>query len=188
MVNVKEKPPKPKGIVNKHLHSRTTFLFQASTYLTLQAGLESRIHSGSASTANKSHQNQADPCAHSGLALQLGSDLQTVSRKGQVRLSAGLKRSVCKTCNAVLIPGCTAVHTLENESRGGKKPWADVLVSKCTICGSKGRFPVGAKRQKRKAERDAEHADDPSTSSPQKGPSDSLSHELVADQKMLNAD
>lgn len=125
----KDKQPKPKGVPNKHLHARTTFLYQAATYLTLRAG---------------------EP---SGLALQLASDLHAVSRKGQVRLSSELKRSVCKTCYAVLIPGRTATQTLENESKQGKKPWADVLVLACTVCGTKKRFPVGAKRPKKKSER-----------------------------------
>ncbi|KAJ4297468.1 hypothetical protein N0V90_005359 [Kalmusia sp. IMI 367209] len=87
-----------------------------------------------------------------------GSDLHTVSRKGQVRLSSDLKRSVCRICNTVLIPGRTATQRIENESRGGKKPWADVLVIECTLCGSKKRFPVGAQRQKKKAERECARA------------------------------
>ena len=125
----KDKQTKPKGVPNKHLHARTTFLYQAATYLTLRAG------------------------ERSGLALQLASDLHAVSRKGQVRLSPELKRSVCKTCYAVLIPSRTATQTLENESKQGKKPWADVLVLACTLCGTKKRFPVGSKRPKKKGER-----------------------------------
>ncbi|PVI05839.1 Rpr2-domain-containing protein [Periconia macrospinosa] len=131
----KDKPPKTKGVPNKHLHARTTFLYQAATYLTL--------HSATGASAS----------VPSSLALQLGSDLQIVSRKSQVRLSADLKRTICKTCNTVLIPGRTATHTVENDSKGGKKPWADVLVVGCTFCGAKKRFPVGATKQQSKAER-----------------------------------
>ncbi|CAI6339378.1 unnamed protein product [Periconia digitata] len=136
----KDKLPKTKGVQNKHLHFRTTFLYQAATYLTLHSPAAGPV--GSAS----SH-------AYSNRALQMGSDLQAVSRKGQVRLSAELKRTICKCCNTVLIPGRTATHTIENDSKGAKKPWADVLVIGCTFCGAKKRFPVGATKQLKKAQR-----------------------------------
>lgn len=87
------------------------------------------------------------------LALALGSDLQQVSRKGQLRLSVDLKRSLCKSCNTVLVPGRTASHEIENLSKGGSKPWADVLVVTCGVCGGKKRFPVGATKREKKAER-----------------------------------
>jgi ribonuclease P protein subunit RPR2 len=125
----KVKPPKkPKGAPNKHLHARTAFLYQAATYLTLQTD-------------------------RSPLALGLGSDLQQVSRKAQLHVSVELKRSICKSCNSILVPGRTATQKIENDSRGGRKPWADVLVVQCDVCGGKKRFPVGAKRQGKKGER-----------------------------------
>lgn len=143
----KEKQNKIKGVPNKHLHARTSFLYQAATYLTLRAG------AAKSDIAEESAQSGHVPHSHSGLALQLGSDIQSVSRKGQVRLSSDLKRTICKTCNTVLVPGRTATQAIENESKGGKKPWADVLVISCTLCGSKKRFPIGAQRQKSKTER-----------------------------------
>jgi ribonuclease P protein subunit RPR2 len=36
----KVKAPKSKGVPSKHLHARTTFLYQAATYLTLQTALD----------------------------------------------------------------------------------------------------------------------------------------------------
>jgi ribonuclease P protein subunit RPR2 len=142
----KDKPSKSKvkGVPNKHLHARTTFLYQAATYLTLHSGLR---------PAASSQVEDFTLDGPSSLALELGSQMHTVSRKGQVRLSAELKRSICKCCNTILIPGRTATQTIENDSKGGKKPWADILVIACTSCGSIKRFPVGARRQKRKTER-----------------------------------
>lgn len=130
------KTPKAKGIPNKHLHARTTFLYQAATHLTLHSATDT-----------------SDPRTYSNLALLLGSDLQAVSRKSQVSLSADLKRTICKSCNSILIPGRTATHIVENESKGGKKPWADILVIGCTLCGVKKRFPIGATKQLKKKER-----------------------------------
>lgn len=145
----KDKPPKPKGIPNKHLHARITFLYQAASYLTLQPSDESE-KSGTENTVSPGS-NQAH--LPSSLALQLGSDLHTVSRKAQLRLSIDLKRSMCKSCNAILVLGQTAVQTVENQSKGGRKPWADVLVISCKRCGSKRRMPVGMEKQSKKRDR-----------------------------------
>lgn len=145
----KDKPPKPKGIPNKHLHARTTFLYQAASYLTLRSSINSKeTGPGDVMPPGTRQIQQPSP-----LSLQLGSDLHTVSRKAQLRLSIGLKRSMCKSCNAVLIPGHTATQTTENRSKGGRKPWADVLVVSCKRCGSKKRIPVGARRQPKKRDR-----------------------------------
>lgn len=145
----KDKPPKAKGVPNKHLHARTTFLYQAATYLTLHPFVESN----DTGQENVAHPKPSQPQLPSTLALQLGSDLHTVSRKAQLRLSIDLKRSMCKSCNAILVPGHTATQTIENQSKNGRKPWADVLVVSCKRCGSKRRMPVGAKRQPKKRDR-----------------------------------
>jgi ribonuclease P protein subunit RPR2 len=141
----KDKLPKPKGLPNKHLHIRTTFLYQAATYLTLQA----------AASDSKQAQPNQNSSTHSPLALQLGADLHTVSRKAQLRLAMDLKRSMCKGCHTVLVPGRTATQLIENQSKGAKKPWADVVVLSCNFCGGKKRFPVGAERQPKKSVRKA---------------------------------
>ncbi|KAF1828677.1 DUF159-domain-containing protein [Decorospora gaudefroyi] len=145
------KPPKAKGIPNKHLHARSTFLYHAATYLTLPI-MTPDSHASSGVTQGE---KQPKPSSHSPLALQLGSDLQQVSRKGQLRLAVDLKRSMCKSCNTILIPGRTATQNMENQSRDGKKPWADVLVVTCNLCAGKKRFPVGASKQLEKAKRKA---------------------------------
>ena len=139
----KDKPPKLKGFPNKHLHARTTFLYQAASYLTFQSAVNSKEGDLDSTTFPEASQFQQP----SSIALQLGSDLHTVSRKAQLRLSVDLKRSMCKSCNTLLVPGHTATQTVENESKGGSKPWADILVVSCKRCGSKRRMPIGAKRQ-----------------------------------------
>jgi ribonuclease P protein subunit RPR2 len=150
----KVKAPKAKGVPNKHLHARSTFLYQAATYLTLQTATHGDVI---AAVAQDKEDGPLETQRHPPLALELGSDLQQVSRKGQLRLAVDLKRSMCKSCNTVLIPGRTLVQTIENSSKGGKKPWADVLVVACLICGGKKRFPIGATKQLKKAKRRTTH-------------------------------
>lgn len=91
-----------------------------------------------------------------GPSRRLLAHLRAVSLKGQVRLSPKMKHSICKRCDLLLVPGSSATLVMENKSRGGKKPWADVLVITCMSCGTPKQFPVGAKRQSRKAERSTE--------------------------------
>lgn len=139
-----------KGPANRHLHARTAFLYQAASYLALQAH-----NGGNCNDVNSTSvlDPEATKIAEYGVALQLGSHVHAVSRKGQVRLSTDLKRSMCKTCNAALIPGQTSTQTVENASKNGAKPWADVLVVECKLCGSKKRFPIGATAQATKGKR-----------------------------------
>ena len=88
-----------------------------------------------------------------GLPCRLLSHARSISMKSQMRLTSTMKHSICKRCDILLVPGSTSTTRLENRSRGGKKPWADVLVVTCTVCNTAKRFPVGAKRQPKCSER-----------------------------------
>lgn len=79
--------------------------------------------------------------------------LKAISLKAQIRLTSEMKYSACKRCDSILVAGKTATHNIENQSRGGKKPWADILTITCNSCGATKRFPVGAKRQRRRSDR-----------------------------------
>ncbi|KAK7536455.1 RNAse P Rpr2/Rpp21/SNM1 subunit domain-containing protein [Phyllosticta citribraziliensis] len=156
-----------KPVPNKHLHSRISYLYQAACHLSSQDS--STAGSGRASELDSSTDNQVITTADEenqdiiwssdsaafppGLSHHLISHLQSVSRKTQIRLSQDVKRSICKRCSTVLIPGKTSTSRIENLSRGGRKPWADVLVIKCEVCETQKRFPVGAKRQPKKKDR-----------------------------------
>lgn len=98
---------------------------------------------------NHQPQEQSDPqhINTSGQVHHFISDLRAISLKSQIRLEPELKHSICKRCHGLLIAGSTSTSRIENASRGGKKPWADVLVVACNVCGTKKRFPQGARRQ-----------------------------------------
>ena len=84
------------------------------------------------------------------LSRQLLAHLRAVSLRSQIKLTPAMKHTMCKRCSVLLIPGSTSTSHIENKSSGGRKPWADVLVTTCTACGTSKRFPVGAKRQVRR--------------------------------------
>lgn len=184
MTQSKAKPQK--GITQKNLHSRISFLYQAATYLTKVDGQsqaktsclkdESKMSCDpgkevqcAATTPEAVSDDGVPVCTieqadmmpkigpHNdwasndfGLSRQLLAHLRAVSLRSQIKLTPAVKHTICKRCNLLLVPGSTSTSYVENKSSGGRKPWADVLVTTCTACGTSKRFPVGAKRQIRR--------------------------------------
>lgn len=196
----KVKPARgPKGLPNRHLHARISYLYQAVNYLS--TATESKTHGNSAvsvaekqahteqeedGVAQQKKESNADSMETDSdnaksradvkqkiltdsaggtlrlkPALYLAPHIRSVSLKSQIRLSRDIKRSLCKRCNMLLVPGKTSTEKIENLSYEGQKLWADVLVVECKTCGAGKRFPVGAKRQLRKAPREAPTAIEP---------------------------
>ncbi|KAH8121076.1 ribonuclease P protein subunit RPR2 [Trichoderma asperellum] len=152
------------GIQNRHIYSRASYLYQAASYLancahqtkkatnTENSQNEERIDelSGVVDVDGFAHSNQ-ERKAIINLSHQVVSDMRSVSLKAQIRQSPAIKQTICKYCDAVQIEGKTCHSTVENLSKGGRKPWADVLVTRCDTCGNMKRYPVSAPRRKRKS-------------------------------------
>lgn len=90
------------------------------------------------------------------LSRLYASQMRGASLKTLTRLPVSVKRSFCKCCDTLLIPGESCSQEIRNSSRGGKKPWADVLEIRCFHCGTVRRFPQGDKRSKKLAVRQKE--------------------------------
>lgn len=146
------------GVPNKSLHSRVSYLYQAAAYLASQKPQQKDPEIGEPLTASRQCSDVSTKANHAA-ARHLVKDLRAVSQKLLMRISPAMKHSMCKSCDTMLVEGSTCTSEVENWSKGGKKPWADVLVLKCTVCGSARRFPVGATRQKRRPHRAAERID-----------------------------
>ena len=170
----KEKPPRRANASSKPLHSRISYLYQAATYLsnvqaassalTLAPGDPSEPRTNSnRQTTESPHTLEQCPKGngaskrtklnHLPLSRLLLSQLRDVSLKGQVRLSPDVKQSICRRCYTLLIPGQSSTVTIENLSRNGRKPWADMLLITCNGCRAEKRFPVGLNRQPSRANR-----------------------------------
>lgn len=65
-----------------------------------------------------------------------------ISKKSVLKMTPAMKRSICKKCNTVMIPGMSMRIRMENESRG-KHAKHDMLIYECIKCGCVKRFPVG---------------------------------------------
>ncbi|KAM7208872.1 RNAse P Rpr2/Rpp21/SNM1 subunit domain containing protein [Naviculisporaceae sp. PSN 640] len=136
------------GVQNRAIYSRISFLQQAAVLL---SATETAASSKQPSEPQDTSLHSTHPLQ--GLGRQLVTDLRSVSLKTRIRLSPAVKQTICKYCDSVLIEGETCTSTIENRSKGGKKPWADVLVRKCHSCQRERRYPVSAPRPKRKTER-----------------------------------
>lgn len=168
------------GVQNRPAYTRISFLYQAAALLasTRQEQQQQPVAKSVSELADKPelerYDGQAVPADGAdsgplskdkekhdsrrqleGMSRRLLSDLRSVSLKSQIRLSPGLKRTVCKFCDTLLVEGKSCTSVVENKSRGARKPWADVLVITCGTCGRAKRFPVAAPRQKRRPFRDA---------------------------------
>lgn len=65
-----------------------------------------------------------------------------ISKKAVIRLAPNLKRSICKKCDTILIPGLTVTIRLQNLSKN-KSGHNDMLLYQCDQCSEIKRFPVG---------------------------------------------
>lgn len=153
---------KNNGVQNRAIYSRASFLQQAATLLSLST------HHSEVSTTSQGDSSPSQPrlvvegsaeasssndFQLQGMSRRLATDMRSVSLKTRIRLTPTVKQAVCKFCDSVLIEGHSCTSTVENRSRGGRKPWADVLVRRCHTCGRERRYPISAEKQKRKTER-----------------------------------
>lgn len=141
-------------VPNKVLYSRMSFLYQAATYLAVQpqhseaSGNNERTTKQVTAEAAQSTAEFVE--APNPLSRHLAFDLRSISLKAQLRISPEMKHAICKNCDTILIDRSTCTNEVENKSKGGKKPWADILVRKCNTCGAVKRYPLTAARQKRR--------------------------------------
>lgn len=134
-----------KSIQNRHIYSRVSYLYQAAHILASHSQTSPKdSEDDTLKTQEQEHK------AESNLSRQLLSNMRAVSLKAVIRQSPAMKQAVCKFCDTAQIEGETCHSVVENLSKGGRKPWADVLVVRCLTCKNAKRYPVHAPKQKRK--------------------------------------
>jgi ribonuclease P protein subunit RPR2 len=129
------------GVAQRHLHARISFLYQASHYLSTSIGPNEKQADEGSSKKSQHGGLHHQPSHTQRQSRHLNCQLKGVARKSQIRLSREIKRSICKRCGALLLPGQTSSQALVNESKGGAKPWADVYEVRCLKCQAVKRFP-----------------------------------------------
>ncbi|KAI5291925.1 hypothetical protein KEM52_000027 [Ascosphaera acerosa] len=97
------------------------------------------------SARSSTQRSRMDP-----LARQYLVQMHAIAMKTPSRLPSQLKRTTCKRCAALLVPGSTAVESMENRSKNQAKPWAAVRLVTCALCGFVKRYPVAPKQRSAK--------------------------------------
>ncbi|KAB8075658.1 RNAse P Rpr2/Rpp21/SNM1 subunit domain-containing protein [Aspergillus leporis] len=172
----------PTGGAHSHIRARLDYLYNAATYLQSVATAtkkpsgqlvdenvscqDGESMSASARVVPQFSSNDTTPGKMSSgadsrtntdrlsqLSRVLTSHMRGVSLKAQLRLPIETKRSSCKRCDTLLTSGVSCIHETRNDSRGRKKPWADVRIIRCTTCGTEKRFPQTERRSKKLSER-----------------------------------
>ncbi|KAI0124749.1 RNAse P Rpr2/Rpp21/SNM1 subunit domain-containing protein [Xylariales sp. AK1849] len=135
------------SVQGRPIYSRISYLYQAASYLgSTSTGTETArepLPSGGQLSLSEVEVKQA-------VSRRLLTELRATSHKAQIRLSPAMKHTVCKVCDTLLVEGDTCSSLIENKSKGGKKPWADIMVISCRTCGAVKRFPLNSSRQKRR--------------------------------------
>jgi ribonuclease P protein subunit RPR2 len=137
------------GGAHSHIRARIDYLHKAAIYLQTQTQT-SRKETHAITDDNIQKANGA---IHACVPRHYINQMRGISTKTQQRLSIETKRSYCKRCDLLLVPGATSTEEVENESKDRKKPWADVLVVKCKACETVKRFPQNHKRSAKLAAR-----------------------------------
>ncbi|KAF9073627.1 RNAse P Rpr2/Rpp21/SNM1 subunit domain-containing protein [Rhodocollybia butyracea] len=147
--------PNPNSVSNRDVIQRLNFLYQASVYL-------NNVHSASASSTlpssapstSTSHPTSDLSGSSNGksknkkprkkktmmlndLSRSYIETMKTVGTKTTVQLDPSVKRTLCKGCNMVLIPGSTASVRTKRSSNHGH-----IMVYTCTACKHLYRIPA----------------------------------------------
>lgn len=157
----KKQKDKGNGVQNRPAYSRVSFLYQAATLMvtprfpnatpvpTHQAA-EVAEPTETSKSGDTPPEQTPSPENLRGISRRFVTDLRQVGLKTQIRMDPSIKRKLCKFCDTLLVEGDSCTSFVENRSKDGSKPWADVLVVKCKTCQREKRFPVAAPRQKRR--------------------------------------
>ncbi|KXJ94071.1 RNAse P Rpr2/Rpp21/SNM1 subunit domain-domain-containing protein [Microdochium bolleyi] len=151
------------NVPNRPIYARMSFLYQAAAYLSNHAGPQSTADSSprgnTADNGEDSPGRVSDLAIRDALSRRYMTDMRSTSKKAQISMSPALKHTICKYCDTLLVEGQNSTAAIENLSRGGRKPWADMLVVTCHTCGGFKRFPVHVTRQKGRPSRAVVSAD-----------------------------
>jgi len=113
--------PKPSSVPNREIYQRLNFLYQASTYLKTIEALSPPVD-----TASVRRVSLGD------VASSYVRNMRAIGNKSVIRMDPNVKRSICKKCHTVLLPGQTVTIRIK-----GPK-----VVYGCISCGSARAIPA----------------------------------------------
>ncbi|KAI0823617.1 Rpr2-domain-containing protein [Trametes gibbosa] len=134
------------GVANRDIIQRINFLYQASTYLnTISQTLTSTSADTNIQTTlqpskgrSKKKQKLRHPKDAAELSRSYVGTMRTVGQKTMVRMDPSMKRTLCKTCDTVLLPGSTVTVRI----RPSLQPNGQSVVHTCLTCQTLRRIPA----------------------------------------------
>ncbi|EIN11439.1 Rpr2-domain-containing protein [Punctularia strigosozonata HHB-11173 SS5] len=156
--NTKDEAPNPNAVANRDILQRLNFLYQASVYMnsiqppSAHAGpSQSSIKPDAAAPVAATPGEASAPSRPvatkkrrprrtirtTDLAREYVKDMKLVGRKTTVRLDPSVKRTICKGCNLVLLPGTTARVRIHASCSHG-----NAIVYTCLSCHMLRRIPA----------------------------------------------
>ncbi|KAJ8095031.1 hypothetical protein PM082_010249 [Marasmius tenuissimus] len=143
----KNEAPNPNAVANRDIIHRLNFLYQASVYLNgmdiSEPPTSSQATDGEQDVKRKSRKRKCRRVGVKDLAKSYIDTMKVVGTKTTVRMfisscrDPSVKRTICKGCNVVLVPGSTAsVRTKSSASHG------HTMTYTCLECHTSRRFPA----------------------------------------------
>ncbi|KDN42393.1 Rpr2-domain-containing protein [Tilletiaria anomala UBC 951] len=143
-----QEPPIPKTAPNFDAFSTLNNMLQSAMVLTLQAFMyranptapkkvEHKDSHGENAAQSKTHKYDATSDHLAELARRRVGEMKALARKAVISLDPSIKRSICKRCDTLLLPGITdEVRVNESKAHGS------VVQHTCAHCGFKRRLPA----------------------------------------------
>ncbi|KAL1945784.1 hypothetical protein VTO73DRAFT_1786 [Trametes versicolor] len=131
------------GVANRDIIQRINFLYQASAYLNSvsQALPTSAVQPQQPAPAVKGKSKKKQKVRHPRDTAELSrsyiGSMRTVGQKTMVRMDPSLKRTLCKSCDTILLPGSTAIVRVRPTFSH-----RHAVVYTCLTCNASRRIPA----------------------------------------------
>ncbi|KAI0773904.1 RNAse P Rpr2/Rpp21/SNM1 subunit domain-containing protein [Fomes fomentarius] len=126
------------NVANRDIIQRINFLYQASTYLNTIAQWTPLNHGQVYhKDRGKTRNSIRNPQNTSELSRSYVSTMRIVGQKAMVRMDPSIKRTLCKKCDTILVPGSTSSVRIKTRRGHGQ-----IVTYTCHTCGTVRRIPA----------------------------------------------
>ncbi|KAF8588652.1 Rpr2-domain-containing protein [Ramaria rubella] len=136
----KDEAPSPNSVANRETFQRLNFLYQASAYLRgidTFALAEPRESGDQGSQRDRKKRRKRRIATLGDIGSSYVQCMRTIGNKSVVRMDPNVKRTLCKGCDAVLLPGITASIRVKGSPNKGHS-----IVYACLACNLSRTIPA----------------------------------------------
>ncbi|KZT10824.1 Rpr2-domain-containing protein, partial [Laetiporus sulphureus 93-53] len=148
--NDQDSTPSLSGVANRDILQRLNFLYQASAYLQsisqdptakpIDRGRPSKLsplQGPSKAEKKEIRRKQRHPNTAVELSREYIKSMKIIGQKTMVKMDPNVKRTMCKKCNSLLIPGTTALVRVKSSPSHGH-----LISYTCLSCTAARRIPA----------------------------------------------